>query len=133
MNYVHLYPRGDYPAYCIPACVTPYYQYVYHQTPYRQYNSVDATFFNESAKSMQILMNDASIVLKKLATSKTFANKVMSAAQQSNMSEVENLFKSTGIKSEVETTFNPDGINLKMSSKVGNTDCCHLTIALRWK
>lgn len=49
------------------------------------------------------------------------------------MKTVERLFKSTGVKSKVDTTYNPDGINLKLSSKVGSTDCCQLTIALRWR
>jgi hypothetical protein len=81
---------------------------------------------------MQILMKEANVVLNKLAESKPFAKKIMYAAQHSNIKEVEMLIQSTGIKSKVDTSFNPDGINLKLSSKVGSMDCCHLTIALRW-
>jgi hypothetical protein len=109
---------------------TPYKPY--DQRPWRQFPDVDPTFFEQSAKSMQMLMKDASLVLNRLADSKTFASKVMSAAQQSNKNEVDKLIKSTGIKSKVETTFNPDGIHLKLSSTVGTAECCHLTIALRW-
>jgi uncharacterized NAD(P)/FAD-binding protein YdhS len=104
----------------------------YNQLPYRQYPDVDPTLLEQSAKSMQTLMKDASLVLNRLAESKLFASKVMSAAQHSNMKEVDMLIKSTGIKSKVETSFNPDGIRLKLSSILGNTECCHLIISLRW-
>ena len=110
----------------------PQAQY-YQQSTKRQLPAVDSTYFEKSAKSMQLLMKEASLVLNKLAESGPFANEIMVAAQQSNMNEVERLIKSTGIKSKVDTTFNPDGINLKLSSKVEASDCCHLTIALRWK
>ncbi|WP_139367989.1 hypothetical protein [Priestia abyssalis] len=98
----------------------------------RPYMQVDPTLFNQSAITMQALMKEASILLNKLAESKEFDSKIMTAAQQSNTKEVDKLIKSTGIKSKVKTSFNPDGITLKLSSKVGGTECCHLTIALRW-
>ncbi|MGM0875326.1 MAG: hypothetical protein ACQEWV_11085 [Bacillota bacterium] len=107
------------------------YNYFYQQ-PIRLYPGVDTSLLEQSAKSMQNLMKEASLVLNKLAESKPFANKIMYAAQHSNMKEVEMLIQSTGIKSKVKTSFNPDGINFKLSSKVGSSDCCHLTIALRW-
>lgn len=121
------YPNG----YPVRQVNTIPYNYYYQQQG-RQFPDVDSTLFEQSAKSMQHLMKEASLVLNELAKSKPFANKIMYAAQQSNMKEVEQLIKSTGIKSKVETTFNPDGINLKLSSKVGDSDCCHLTIGLRW-
>jgi|GEM_PF-599204 len=127
-----------------------YYYPIYYGTPYfngagningiqafhmplnRQFPQVDPTMFEQSAKSMQTLMKDASLVLNKLAESKDFATKVMYAAQQSNMKEVDELIKSTGIKSQVKTSFNPDGIHMNLSSSIGEAECCHLTIALRW-
>ncbi|WP_226666575.1 hypothetical protein [Metabacillus litoralis] len=132
--------------YCLPR-----YQYMYYenQVPInyipqyfvsnhynlktnRQFPDVDSTLLEKSAKAMRNLMKEASIVLNKLADSKTFANKVMYAAQQSNMDEVNRLIQSTGIKSIVKTSFTPDGINMKLSSSYDNIECCHLTIALRW-
>lgn len=98
----------------------------------RQYPDVDSTLLEQSAKSMRNIMKEASIVLNKLADSKSFANKVMYAAQHSDMTEVERLIQSTGITSKVKTTFNPDGIMLKLSSSIENVECCHLTISLRW-
>lgn len=129
------------PLYCCPI----YYEIPYfygaryengilaYQMPInRQYPQVDPTMFEQSAKSMQTLMKEASLVLNKLAVSKDFATKVMYAAQQSNMKEVDELIKSTGIKSQVKTSFTPDGIHMRLSSSIGEAECCHLTIALRW-
>ena len=125
---------------CNPHSAPLYYwihptYYNYH-APFhykRDYLQLDSTLFNESAIAMQHLMNEASIVLDKIANSKKFAHKIMTAAQQSHLDEVEQLIKSTGIHSEVVTSFNPDGINLKFTSKVESKDCCQLSIALRWR
>lgn len=117
----------------IPSFPTNYYPNYHWYPTYRQFPEVDPTLFNESAIEMQKLMNDASIVLKNIAESKDFAKKVMSAAQESHLQEVDRLIQSTGIKSKVESSFNPDGINMKFSSKVGQTDCCKLTVSLLWR
>lgn len=110
-------------------------QYYASSYPYyvRQYPSIDPTFFNESALSMQHLLKEASLVLNRLAQSKQFAGQVMSAAQKSDSKGVERLIKSTGIKADVKVTFNPDGINMRLSSQVAGAECCKLTIALRWR
>ncbi len=138
VNRMYCYPATSYPtvqstAYPqgIPS-FQPNNQWYSYPT-YRQYPDVDPTLFNESAIEMQKLMNDASIVLKRIAESKDFAKKVMSAAQESHLQEVDRLIQSTGIKSKVETSFNPDGINMTFKSKVGQTDCCKLTVALLWR
>jgi hypothetical protein len=110
--------------------VVPYY---YSELPNRPYPDVDATLFEQSAKSTQSLLKDANLLVNKLAGSKSFAQKVMYAAQQSNTKEVNKLIKSTGIKSHASANIDPDGINLKISPKGNNTDCCQLTIGLRWR
>jgi hypothetical protein len=101
--------------------------------PYRQYPPVDPTLFSQSAIAMQKLMKDGSLILKKLAESKEFAFKVMSAAQESHTKEVKQLIKSIGIQSKVDIYYNPDGIRLTLSSKAGQIECCKLAISLRWK
>jgi hypothetical protein len=100
---------------------------------YRSYPTVDPTLFTESAGAMQQLMKEASVVLKQLSESKEFASEVMGAAQEGKMEKVDQLLKSTGVHAKVKADYNPDGINLKLSSSVGETDCCHLTISLRWR
>ncbi|WP_141395248.1 MULTISPECIES: hypothetical protein [Bacillus] len=106
-----------------------YYQY-YNPFAQRPYPEVDPTMFTESAHEMQELMREASLVLDRLAESKDFAISVMSAAQESDTKKVDELLKTTGIHSSVDVTYNPDGINLKLT---GDKNCCNLTIALRWR
>lgn len=124
----------------IPYHYIPYYGTFNRYFPYyiasaarHSFSPVDPTLFNQSAIAMQKLFREASIVLNRLADSKTFAFNLMTAAQESKTDEVDRLIKSTGITSNVTTTYNPDGINLVLSSKVGETECCKLTIALRWR
>ncbi|RSK28414.1 hypothetical protein EJF36_16925 [Bacillus sp. HMF5848] len=129
----HLYPMGYH--------TSPYWQptpiiYNWSYPPqFRAYSypEVNPDLFNQSAIAMQKLMKEASLVLKKIADSKQFAMKLMSAAQESNLAQVDELIKSTGISSKVDTSYTPDGIKLKLSSKAGDTDCCHLTISMRWR
>jgi hypothetical protein len=98
----------------------------------REFPEVDATLFNKSAITFRQLIKDASSVLDRLADSKHFAEQVMSAAQISDTSKVEELIESTGIKSKVEPTFNPDGITMVFHEKVEESDCCKLTLTIRW-
>jgi hypothetical protein len=117
-----LYPQPGYSTY--PVFPLP---------PYRQYPPVDPTLFNQSAIAMQKLMSDGSLILKKLAESKEFAFKIMSAAQESDTKKVQQLIDSIGIQSKVDIYYNPDGIRLTLSSKDEQIDCCKLAISLRWK
>ncbi len=94
--------------------------------------NVDVTVFNESAIAFKQLMRDASTVLDRLADHKEFATEVMTAAQGSDTTKVEKLIESTVINSKVEPTFNPDGLTMVFHAKVKDTDCCKLTMALRW-
>jgi hypothetical protein len=98
----------------------------------REFPEVDTTMFTESAVVFRQLMRDASQVLDELADHKNFANEVMYAAQLSDTTKVEKLIESTGIKSKVVTTYNPDGITLTFNARVEDTDCCKLTMTLRW-
>ncbi|MFZ3588712.1 hypothetical protein ACOI1C_05375 [Bacillus sp. DJP31] len=98
----------------------------------RELPNVDVTLFNESAVAFKHLMRDASTVLDRLADHKDFASEVMAAAQGSDTAKVEHLIESTGIKSIVEPTFNPDGLTMVFHAKVQDTDCCKLTMTLRW-
>jgi hypothetical protein len=100
--------------------------------PIRQYPPVNPTLFTQSATTAQTLMNDASAILKKLASSKSFAISVMSAAQEGKTKEVQRMIQSLGIKSKVDLYFNPDGIRFTLSPPAGSFSCCQLVIGLRW-
>jgi hypothetical protein len=98
----------------------------------RQYPPINPTLFSQSAATAQTLMNDASTILKRLASSKSFATSVMSAAQEGNKKEVQRMIESLGIKSKVELYFNPDGIRFTLSPPPGAFLCCQLVIGLLW-
>ena len=81
-----------------------------------------------SAKNMQSLMNQSQFLTNKITESEQFAHDLMSAAQLSNKTEVENLIASTGINIEFETKYTPDGIQIRFHEH----PCCGLTLILGW-
>lgn len=117
--------------YCYPVYYIPYYYQPY--LPPRQYPPVDPTQFFESANEMKMLMQDASVVLDRMADSREFTEKVMSAAQESKTDEVEQLIKSTGISSDVEISFNPDALKLEFIAMTHGAECCRLLVTIRWR
>ena len=121
MNYYH--PYGYYPQ--------PYNQSGYWYA--RQMSPVNTDQLQQSAKQTRILMKEASLVLDKLADSKEFDKKLMTAAQASQNEEVKRLIKSIGVTSDVEVRFSPDGLRLEFISAIDEYDCCKLQIAMRWK
>jgi|SRR5690606_31770892 len=114
-----------YPVYVYPV-------YPYPKQFHRQFPDVNTGYLHQSAQETRKLMREASIVLDQFADSEEFSKKVMDSAQKSNMNEVERLIKSLGITSDVHVNFNPDGLKLEFISKVEDTECCRLTVALRW-
>ncbi|WP_077324895.1 hypothetical protein [Virgibacillus siamensis] len=122
-----------------------YYSYmpIYCQNPYcpnspnfhrrQQLPDVDASLLFESAKETKSLMEDASIVLDKLADSEEFDTELMYAAQASDIDEVRRLIHTLGITSSTDVDYNPDGLNISFNSKINELDCCRLRIALRWR
>jgi hypothetical protein len=119
--------------------------YYYHPSSYhppiypgyypsmRQQPPVDPNLLYHSANESKKLMKDASIVLNRLSESKEFDSKLMYAAQISDINEVKRLIHSTGVTSDVDVHYNPDGLRLEFKSMIESLDCCKLMIALRWK
>ncbi|WP_099159109.1 hypothetical protein [Virgibacillus ndiopensis] len=120
------------PFYLPPPCIhhqsRPFIPYVRPDFP-----EVNPSFFHESAGAFRKLLNEAAIILNKLADSEQFAYKVMDAAQKNELDKVEKLIESTGIQGDIDVSYNPDGINLKMGSEIENTECCKLEMAIRWR
>ncbi|MDZ5472091.1 hypothetical protein SM124_10060 [Bacillus sp. 31A1R] len=108
---------------------SPYY-YPYHYV--RQFPSVNPTQFISSAKQMELIMKDASLLLQRMSSSREFSSELMSAAQESKMEKVTSMIKSTGVQTMPEISYTPDGLKLIFTSKTNNIDCCHLTLSLRW-
>ncbi|MFD2762155.1 hypothetical protein [Lentibacillus juripiscarius] len=114
-----------------------YYPHHYPHMPYwsdrPQYPTIDTSLLHQSANETKKLMNDANIIIDRLAESQQFSTEVMNAAQMSDHEKVKSLMHSTGIASDVETQFNPDGLRLIFKSQIDGKDCCKLRIALRWR
>ncbi|MDM5334128.1 hypothetical protein QUF56_12900 [Ureibacillus composti] len=98
-----------------------------------QYPPVDPDLLYESANHSKKLMEDASKVLNKLASSKEFGEQIMSEAQRSDKREVDRLISTIDVKSNVKITYNPDGLRLEFTPKEANSNCCGLIISLRWR
>jgi hypothetical protein len=110
-----------------------YYQNPYYQwnRPY-QYPPTDTTIFNQSVVTFQKIAKDSAKILDKLSEPQ-FAHQIMYAAQVGNQHEVDRLIKSIGVPSTVITKYTPDGILLTIHGKNIVTQCCTLTMYLRWK
>ncbi|MEN2766665.1 hypothetical protein [Ornithinibacillus xuwenensis] len=116
--------------YCYP--VYYYSAYPYRYDTNRQFPNVNPDHLYEAANETRVLMREASVVLDRFAGSKEFGKRVMSAAQKSNMPEVKRLIKSIGVTSDIDVNYNPDELRMAFISKIKNTECCRLTVALRW-
>jgi uncharacterized protein YajQ (UPF0234 family) len=86
-----------------------------------------------SAQKTLALMNDAQTLLNHIGNSNDFAYKLMNAAQQSKMKEVNKLIRSTGVKVQPTVHINPDGLQIVFDEKLGVIDCCHVTVIVRWR
>lgn len=123
----HYYPPPH--NYYVPYLQPPYFL---PNQPYRQLPSVNPSVFMTSAKHMQIIMKDASILLAKMSTSRKFSFDLMTAAQNSNHEKVSQLLKGTGVQTMPKVSYTPDGLKLDFSSFAEDMDCCHLSLSLRW-
>ncbi|TFB21777.1 hypothetical protein E3U55_08085 [Filobacillus milosensis] len=127
------------PKYDLNSPNIPYYYYPWYDV-YHMYNAgnvprypdLDPTQFTQSAEAFRDLLNDASDILRQLSNSEKFAYEVMDAAQHSETQKVKQLLESTGIHNQVEVQYNPDGIKMTMRTNTQGTDCCHLSMNLRW-
>lgn len=100
---------------------------------FRPYPEVNTKLFKASAQKAITLMADAILVMEKIHSTSSYSNDLMSAAQQSNQAEVERLIQSAGIKKKPKITYNPDGITMNFQDFVGDRECCHIILQLRWE
>ncbi|HJV45072.1 MAG TPA: hypothetical protein VJ824_05010 [Bacillota bacterium] len=112
-----------------------YYHYPYFPYPQgswdRSYPPVDTTLFNQSVLAFQKMASEAATLLNKLAEP-AFAHQLMSAAQQGHQQEVDHLIKSVGVPYAVTTRYTPTGIQLSIHADVQGSECCSLSMFLRW-
>ncbi|MFD9627993.1 hypothetical protein [Peribacillus muralis] len=86
----------------------------------------------KSAKTSQSLLLDVQKVMDILATSKPFANGLMTAAQASEKNLVADMIRKIGIKNEPDITYNPDGIRFDFHPKTGEINS-HIIVSLKWR
>ena len=123
----------------------PFYQPAYRHTipphsnfrpfhsHYRSYPPVETKTFMSSSDKTLVLLDNAKTVLEKIKSDKDFAFQLMNAAQNSNNQEVHKLIASTGLKVQPVVSFNPDGMRLVFDQKLGEVDCCHVIVIVRWR
>ena len=56
----------------------------------------------------------------------------MNQAQLSNATKVEELIKSTGITTKIQTSFTPTGIQIKLDNSELPGRCCQMAMLLLW-
>lgn len=130
-NSYHQLGTGSVPMQYIPAPYSNAYQPLDIHFP-RQYPQVDTQQLEKSVRRFQQLIQQADLLVNRLASSKEFATELMSAAQQSDRNKVNQLIRSTGITIDIKTTFTPTGIRIVLDNSEVEGDCCDLLIALRW-
>ncbi len=85
-----------------------------------------------SAGKTLTLMDDAKLVLGRINSSRDLASKLMTAAQQSNLPVVHKLLQTIPTRVQPVVSFNPDGIRFVFDEKLGQVDCCHLIVSIKW-
>ncbi|WP_064092842.1 hypothetical protein [Rossellomorea aquimaris] len=100
---------------------------------YRSFPQVETKTFMSSSDKTLVLLDNAKTVLDRIKSDKNFAFQLMNAAQKSNNQEVHKLITSTGIKVQPIVTFNPDGMRLVFDQTLGEVDCCHVIVIVRWR
>ncbi|TDU09236.1 hypothetical protein [Bacillus subtilis] len=103
-----------------------FYVYPYEvRRPPAPANNIDT--FIRSAKQAAGLFADAQLVLGRIAGSRELSRRILTAAEQSDKQTIKRLIKQLGVRHEVDTVFNPDGIYISL---IGTQS--RMILALRW-
>lgn len=103
-----------------------FYVYPYEvRRPPAPANNIDT--FIRSAKQAAGIFADAQLVLGRIAGSRELARRILTAAEQSDKQTIKRLIKQMGVRHEVDTVFNPDGIYISL---IGTQS--RMILALRW-
>ncbi|NJF05150.1 MULTISPECIES: hypothetical protein [Bacillus] len=103
-----------------------FYVYPYEvRRPPAPANNIDT--FIRSAKQAAGIFADAQLVLGRIAGSRELSRRILTAAEQSDKQTIKRLIKQLGVRHEVDTVFNPDGIYISL---IGTQS--RMILALRW-
>ncbi|MED4295979.1 hypothetical protein P4678_15120 [Priestia megaterium] len=110
----------------------PYFQPQINRQPHQQqYPPVDTAIFGHSVSAFQKLALESSTLIKMFADP-SFSHSLMKAAQAGNQMKVDSLIKSIGVSTPVTAKYNPDGILLTMHAQAQGSECCTLSMFLKW-
>ncbi|CAI6298544.1 hypothetical protein JS609_03198 [Bacillus subtilis] len=103
-----------------------FYVYPYEvRRPPAPANNIDT--FIRSARQAAGIFADAQLVLGRIAGSRELSRRILTAAEQSDKQTIKRLIKQLGVRHEVDTVFNPDGIYISL---IGTQS--RMILALRW-
>nr|WGD91300.1 hypothetical protein P5665_10535 [Bacillus subtilis] len=103
-----------------------FYVYPYEvRRPPAPANNIDT--FIRSARHTAGIFADAQLVLYRIAGSRELSRRILTAAEQSDKQTIKRLIKQMGVRHEVDTVFNPDGIYISL---IGTQS--RIILALRW-
>lgn len=103
-----------------------FYVYPYEvRRPPAPANNIDT--FIRSARQAAGIFADAQLVLSRIAGSRELSHRILTAAEQSDKQTIKRLIKQMGVRHEVDTVFNPDGIYISL---IGTQS--RMILALRW-
>ncbi|MCY8521806.1 hypothetical protein [Bacillus atrophaeus] len=91
------------------------------------YPSVNTASFIRSAKDAAGLLADAQLVIYGIAASPELSRRIIAAAQESKTETVKRLIRQTGVKSNLDVSFNPDGIHISLLHSRSR-----FVVALQW-
>jgi hypothetical protein len=130
--YYHPQGIGTVPVRYVPTHINEPLQSWNTLSPQRQFPPVNIQKLDVSVHKFQTLIREADLLVNKLAADPVFTKELMSAAQQSNKTRVNELILSTGITLRVKTTFTPTGIKIIIDNSGMEGECCDLLIGLQW-
>lgn len=96
----------------------------------RQFPPVNPNHLMRSAETTLTLLKDAEKVVNTFSSSRAFSERLMTAAQRSQKSVVNEMIRKIGLTTTPDIVYNPDGIRLDFHSK---TDDCHVITSLKWR
>ncbi|MGG1450279.1 hypothetical protein ABE325_04765 [Bacillus licheniformis] len=105
-----------------------FWMHPYQHVSCRQvYPEVQVSALLRSAKEAESLIADGQRILSRLSASRTLAQQIMTAAQSNQKNNVLAALRQTGVRSQLDASFDPDGIRIMLISPRSR-----LFLLLRW-
>ncbi len=121
------------PNYHIPMWIHPSSPGMNSYSSYsRNVPAVDTTKFKNSANRTASYLAEALKIANRIATSQDLAHQIMVASELNNLSEVNRLLLSTGIRIAPSIYYDPEGIRLVFADKQTSPPCCEVGVVIRW-